>query len=279
MQQVDLIVYHGGCPDGWCAAYVAKKVYPSAALFPATFGKELPDVAGKSVLVVDFSWKRQVTLELTAKAKELFIIDHHQTAEKELAGLPNCLFDMKRSGAGLTWDYLFPGLPRPWYVDYVEDRDLWTWKLPNSRAISAFLMAQPMTAEGWLTIELTSDFEAALQGEGIVQHIDQYVGKVAAEAQKGYLFWDGTKTVSVINAAYPNISDACHKLCEDGADIGMGWFQRGDGQVQFSLRSVGDLDVSEIARFYGGGGHKNAAGFQLPLVAAIGLITEITGKE
>jgi nanoRNase/pAp phosphatase (c-di-AMP/oligoRNAs hydrolase) len=33
---------------------------------------------------------------------------------------------------------------------------------------------------------------------------------------------------------------------------------------EFSLRSVGDFDVSEIAKSFGGGGHKNAAGFKVP---------------
>jgi nanoRNase/pAp phosphatase (c-di-AMP/oligoRNAs hydrolase) len=36
-----------------------------------------------------------------------------------------------------------------------------------------------------------------------------------------------------------------------------------EGRV-FSLRSIGDFDVSEIAKQYGGGGHKNASGFRLP---------------
>jgi phosphoesterase RecJ-like protein len=33
-----------------------------------------------------------------------------------------------------------------------------------------------------------------------------------------------------------------------------------DGSVFASLRSVGDFDVSKLAKEYGGGGHKNAAG-------------------
>lgn len=45
--------------------------------------------------------------------------------------------------------------------------------------------------------------------------------------------------------------------------VALGWWQRFDGKFQFSLRSRGDIDVSEIAKKFGGGGHKNAAGFQL----------------
>ena len=39
---------------------------------------------------------------------------------------------------------------------------------------------------------------------------------------------------------------------------------RGHGVFNYSLRSKGDFDVSELAKRHGGGGHKNAAGFQSP---------------
>ena len=52
-------------------------------------------------------------------------------------------FDMGRSGAVLAWDYFFggpsTGRPRPWIVEYVQDRDLWAWKLPRSKEVSAYL--------------------------------------------------------------------------------------------------------------------------------------------
>jgi uncharacterized protein len=287
-QVIDLIVYHGDCPDGWCAAYLAHKRWPSAQLFGATHGGELPNVKGKDVLVVDFSWKREVTLQLLAEAKSMVILDHHATAEKELAGIGCAQFDMTRSGAAMMWDYLYGGvpdmtpelpfgergraIPRPWYVNYVQDRDLWTWKLPNSRAISAAIMATPMTTEEWDKLTMMDVITAGRMGDGIVKHINHYVKKVADQAQFGtYLH----SSVSVVNAAYPNISDVCNELCERGADIGLGWFQRGDGLVQFSLRSIGDLDVSLIAKSKGGGGHKNAAGFQLPLNDALAFIGSI----
>ena len=43
-----------------------------------------------------------------------------------------------------------------------------------------------------------------------------------------------------------------------------------DGRVKLSLRAVGEVDVQAIAKLFGGGGHKKAAGatISLPLVAA-----------
>jgi phosphoesterase RecJ-like protein len=42
------------------------------------------------------------------------------------------------------------------------------------------------------------------------------------------------------------------------------FFKVFDGQVRVSLRSKGDHDVRRVAQQYGGGGHKNAAGFTVP---------------
>jgi uncharacterized protein len=257
-----LIVYHADCPDGFCAAFLALRRFPEARLLPATHGAPPPygDVRDQHVLVVDFSWKRPVVEALHDEAASLFIIDHHKTAESELAGLDYTAFDLKRSGATLTWDLLFPSKPRPWYVPYVEDRDLARYVLPHSKAISAYIMALPQTVEAWARLDVLAPDFVRQSGEAIRLHIEHYVEKVVAERQMGRL---AGYSAAVVNAAYPNISDVAGALC-DHAEIGCGWFERHDGLVQFSLRSRDGLDVSLIAQSYGGGGHKNAAGFQLP---------------
>ena len=64
-----------------------------------------------------------------------------------------------------------------------------------------------------------------------------------------------------------------------GVYRGLTWFERADNQIQFSLRSIGDIDVSEIAKVYIGGGHKNAAGFRLPIGEGRELIDTILGRR
>ena len=272
---MDLIIYHRDCPDGFCAAFVAKKKYPNAQLVGCTYGEMgVPDLIGKDVLVVDFSWPRDTMLRMKETAESLLVLDHHRTAEKELAGLNFATFDMKRSGATLTWDTLFPDQPRPWYVNYCEDRDLWNWKLPESKEVSGYIMALPHTIAAWSTLDNLSVQEAAASGRAIRLHIDHYIEKVVAQKQFGKL---AGHTVAIVNAAYPNISDVGNVLCGD-AEIGAGWFERGDGMMQFSLRSRGELDVSTIAKKFGGGGHKNASGFQLPLEEGRNVLDGILGR-
>src|SRR5579863_378480 len=106
---MDLIIFHANCPDGFAAAYAAKLKYPDAVLLPRDHGLEPPykEVTGKDVLVVDFSWRtREQNDRLASLAKSFKILDHHKTAQDVLVGAPYVVFDMGRSGAGLTWDYL-----------------------------------------------------------------------------------------------------------------------------------------------------------------------------
>lgn len=273
----DLILYHGDCPDGFCAAFIAKTQYPKAELIPCTYGVPPPDVTGKDVLVVDFSWPRLQTLEISSKANSIRIFDHHKTAEKELEGLAFATFDMNRSGATLTWDLLFPGKERPWFVLYVEDRDLWRWALPNSKEISGYLMALPQTMEAWSILWDLDQAAAADYGTAIRLHIDHYIEKIVAQRRVGHFHDHPTL---IVNAAYPNISDVCDALLtmQKGDGIALGWFERGDGRTQFSLRSRGELDVSAIARDHGGGGHKNAAGFELSRKSARALLDTLEGS-
>ena len=273
---IDTIIYHGDCPDGFCAAFVAKRRYPTANLVPATYGKPLDEsqIRNKHVLVVDFSWKRADMERIASQTTSIYVLDHHKTAEAELAELPYAYFDMNRSGAQLAWDHCFPAnQPRPWYVDYVADRDLWRWHLPESKTVSAYLMALPHTIDAWAALDSISVETAIANGRGARAQVEHYVDKVTVQAYSGR--WNG-HTVAIVNAAYPNISDVGHRLCEQGAQVGLGWFVRGDGMIQFSLRSVGDLDVSQLAQEHGGGGHKNAAGFQVPMTEGLAILRDLT---
>jgi uncharacterized protein len=287
---VDLIIYHKSCPDGFCAAFIASKRYPEAKLLARDHGLEPPykEVDGKDVLVVDFSWRtREQNVIMAAAAKSFRILDHHKTAQETLQGLDFATFDMNRSGAGITWDELFgkieqvggiyvPGRPRPWWVDYVEDRDLWRKLLPNSDEVNAYIMTLPYTSEAWDTLLSTTLEDAARLGRGGLAYIQHYVREAVVHGQKGIL---RNYPALIINALYMNISEVAGELAKMCDGIGIGYFERGDGIMQFSLRSRNDVDVSAIAKTYGGGGHKNAAGFQLPVGQGRIFVDEILGRK
>jgi uncharacterized protein len=310
---MDIVLYHKSCPDGWAAAYICKKKYPEAELVPLNHGLDAIQIAlllaqcrDKDVIMVDYSLRtRKLNDALNATAKSFRILDHHKTAQAVLEGAEYATFDMTRSGAGLAWDYLFGkdstgvwdrdreereggvdiGEPRPWWVNYTEDQDLWNWKLPRSQEVNAYLMVQPRTLEAWDAITDPDKMEvtaAVRQGLGVRSYIEYYTRSVVAEAQEGVYVYEGTNyRTAVLNIPYAGVSEAGNALAKNGYDIALLWFERGDGQIQFSLRSDRDgrnVDVSAIAKLHDGGGHQNAAGFQTSVAAGRDLIDWVLGR-
>jgi uncharacterized protein len=287
---MDLIIYHNNCPDGFCAAFVAHKKFPNAVLLPRDHGLNPPyeEVTGKDVLVVDFSWRtREENEKMASLAKSFWILDHHKTAQATLDGLGFATFDMNRSGAGLAWDYLFgisqpvyPGVldnikQRPWYVNYVEDRDLWNHKMICTKEVNAYIGTLPFTLEAWKSLDNMKWDEAARQGAGALAHIEHYVREGINHGQKGEL---AGFPALIVNCLYLNVSELAGALATKANGIGIGYFERGDGIMQFSLRSRSDIDVSAIAKGFGGGGHKNAAGFQLPVLQGRAFVDNVLGR-
>ena len=149
-----LVIYHGNCADGFSAAWCFWRKYGEACDYLAgVYQQEPPDVTGRAVYLVDFSYKRSVVLRMLEQASHIVLIDHHKTALEDLAGIESEKFstftDLNRSGATLAWDFLFPGEDRPLLLGHVEDRDLWRFKLAGTREIQAFVFSHEYTFEQW----------------------------------------------------------------------------------------------------------------------------------
>lgn len=255
-----VIIYHDQCNDGFCAAWVAHRRWPEADFVAAQYGQEPPDVKGKDVTIVDFSYPRDVLLRMRERANSLYVLDHHKTAQADLEGLPFCVFDMDRSGAGLAWDWFNPKESRPWFVEAVQDRDLWLWKYPRSHELNAAITTWPRDFAWWDNQLAWGDSARTVAiGEGVAirRYIDQYTDEMVAQART--VEFEGFR-VPCVNVPYKGISEIVGKLAENRA-FAIGWFQEPSGKFLYSLRSKGDFDVSAIATKYGGGGHRNAAGF------------------
>lgn len=266
-----LIVFHGGCRDGFCAAWVCNTYYKAQGVEPEFFagyyGQEPPDCTGRDVVIVDFSYKLETMKTIAAQAKSLLVLDHHKTALEDLAdfdlyGPANTTvkFDMKRSGARMAHDHFFSGILTPQLVAYVEDRDLWAHKLVLTKEINAYISTIPFDFAAWDAADKESINRWVDKGQAVLAKIAQYVAEVRKNARM--VVFEGYE-VPCVNASYVDISEVLHSLC-DGRPwpFAVGWSQRADGLFQYSLRSVGDFDVSVIAKKYGGGGHRNAAGFE-----------------
>ena len=260
-----VIIYHNGCPDGFCAAWIAHRALKErdgsdATLIACNYNDEIDVLKFKDheVYVVDFSFDRETTEALYKVAEILWVIDHHQTAEKALEGLPYCKFDMTESGASLTWRHFYPGKELPWVVQYVKDRDLWQWNLRESKAVAAFIMAIPHELEEWDDfLEVDLNFAIA-SGKAIWLHVQHYIERTK---EHQFLVRIDGQLMRCVNAPYMNISDLLHEMCDEQFPVCIGFFWRGN-QWQYSLRSIGQVECAKYAEARGGGGHKDAAGFE-----------------
>ena len=145
---IDCVIYHADCTDGFGAAYSAWKLLGNRAEYHSCkHGTVPPDIKGKNVVILDFSFDNSTTKKMIEEAEALLIIDHHKSAMVELHDISNTQFDMTKSGAILAWEFFHPGKEPPKFIRYIQDRDLWKWELEYSKEFSAAFDMVPFEFE------------------------------------------------------------------------------------------------------------------------------------
>lgn len=268
-----LCIYHGNCADGFGAAWVVRKAHSeeSVEFHAGVYQNPPPDVTGRDVILVDFSYKRPVMVELLARANSVTILDHHKSAAEDLAGLNGrhyeAVFDMEKSGAMLAWEYFYPALKPPVLLRHIEDRDLWRFALPYTREIQANVFSHPYDFKVWDQLMNTPIEALVSDGQAIERKHHKDIAELLSVTARRMNI--GGFNVPAANLPYTMSSDAGHVLGK-GQPFAACYYDTPDGRV-FSLRSeeTGE-DVSAVARLYGGGGHKHAAGFKVSFAVAAG---------
>ena len=294
-----MCIYHGNCADGFGAAWAVRKALGDTVEFVAAkHGDAPPDVTNLDVIIVDFSYKRDALAEMGKVANSILVLDHHKTALADLGcfdpfeagvrtdrtdfpGAPKQLgwetaiaiasergaprvavcFDMHRSGAMLAWDHFHPGQQPPRLLQHIQDRDLWLFKLDGTREIQANLFSYPYDFEVWDKLMAADVKNLRSDGAAIERKHHKDIAELVAVMKRRLVI--GGHDVPVASLPYTLTSDAGHLMAQ-GEPFAACYWDTPDGRV-FSLRSTDEgLDVSEIAKQYGGGGHRNASGFRVP---------------
>lgn len=259
-----LCIYHGNCADGFGAAWAVREALGEITFHAGIYQMPPPDVTNRDVVIVDFSYKRPVLLEMAKNARSILVLDHHKTAQIDLIDLPEnvaCTFDMNHSGATLAWNHYHDDRECPQLIRHIEDRDLWRFALPHTREIQATIVSYPYDFEVWDELMARPVQELITEGTAIDRKHLKDIEELLSVGQREMMI--GGYRVPVANLPYTLASDAGNAMAKDNPFAACYW-DTPDGRV-FSLRSTDQgVDVSKIAQQYGGGGHRNASGFKVP---------------
>lgn len=288
--EFDTIIYHRCCPDGvsglWCAHHYNKNDFEQISM-KAGVDPEF-DTTDKKLIFIDVCPSFNYLLVHTKLAKSITILDHHKSSldmyiknKDVLDTIDNLkiIFDMNKSGAQMAWDFFFDDKERPWFINYVGDRDLWKWELPSSREIASafefnnYFMDEDLSKLDILNNYVESDINELIK-IGLV--INEYQQRLISNEVK----YSTEATLKVNDTVYKvrighiiggMVSDLGNKLANEPLstgelpDFGVVWNYNIDTQTWYvSLRGHNNSpDLSAIAKHFGGGGHVKASGFRI----------------
>lgn len=276
------VIYHADCVDGFTSAHIARICMPNANFHAARYGDRLSLLPARGdVYILDFSYPR-VDMEwashlVHARGDKFVCLDHHITAQAALADIPGCHFDVTKSGALLTWEHFFTEAP-PVLVQRVSDNDTGARKMPYAAEFNALIGSYPFDFVAYTNlyrrVESSRTTEGLVRlveaGTDILREVNKRADLVAVQAHEVILGGHDAKVVNCADRAlFTKIGMLLASRCEGG--VGACFYVRSDLMVEWSIRSLRPeqatqlglpcVDVSQLAKTYGGGGHPHAAGF------------------
>ena len=298
------IIYHKDCNDGFASAWLMAKLLEEKGedytLYAMHYGDNVPNIENSYIWILDFSLPYSILLTLSSKNNNIMLMDHHASAFKLLSDsyadvdeIPkdayyindnkenniSILLQNNRSGCGMAMDFCMHEKANiaqnkrvVAVIEAIEDRDLWRFKLPDTEIYSALISSIDKTVECWdrVLLKMNDDeFAKIFERAKIINEYENTTAAAAAKKVKIIDFQEMKVPVTNCTSLISLTNDKMNKY----TGISMTYFIMSDSNLAIiSLRSRGDINVATIAEKFGGGGHKNAAGFKLSLISLIDLL-------
>ena len=287
-----VVLYHANCSDGFTAAWALwkfKKGFSSAEFIAenhkfteTTKLLKRPNINELEVMYIDICPPRAQLIEIHTAASSILVLDHHESAMRECKDLPYCTFDMDHSGAMMAWIWIKgPDAPKwaqraaaiaesysPALIRYVQDADLWQWKLGKAKEIVNVIHISEHTFENWTTLYHELEYKPntiVLRGETIEDVYQRQITRLMGQVFECTIDTpDGPVACGAVNSPVHQ-SQLGNLIAEDYPVAVVYHWERTCYKV--SLRSQNpatkyDINVSKIAGQFGGGGHAHAAGLR-----------------
>lgn len=282
-----VIIHHNKDMDGFASGAICKLRYPEAKLIGWDYSESIPDFEqfrGEEVIMIDVTFPIREII-LLASICELTIIDHHISFKKQIDELDieyvknepfYYVYEANKAACEIGWEYLFPELEIPRAITLIGRYDTWRkdegdWE-NETMPFKYFMYGNCNSVETF-----PSNWIFGIDKDEISYHYTINnaieIGKSIAKYQENMDEGIVRKNVFPIEAYglkaiainyFPFSSEVLKSIWDDSKyDIQIGFFYT-NGKWGVSLRSIGDkVDCSLIAKARGGGGHKNAAGFEV----------------
>jgi len=273
------LIYHKKDFDGICSAAIIKMSYPDADLIGWDYGDPYDQFLlfiDEDIIVVDIHFPMNTMYNISSRNK-LTWIDHHKSAIDAFNAFDHSsdnnittVLEIGRGACELTWEYIFPTVPVPSTIKWLGKYDTWreygTQSWDNHIMPFQYGMRQLcVNIETFPRYILLDGFlpminEILEKGRNIIKYQKSIDNKIC----NTYAFERKFKGLNAICLNLPFIDSTTMNSVYDSKkhDIMLGFSFTGK-HWSCSLRSDNDVDCSVIAKSLGGGGHANAAGFEV----------------
>lgn len=276
--------YHSSDLDGHCSGAIVKHACPECEMHPINYEDEFPwneIEQGERVFMVDFTLQPFEQMIALNKRASLIWIDHHKTAIEEsqkhdLSLILSGYRDRSYAACVLTWEYLFPNNDMPEEIRFLGLYDVWDHENPDVYSFQMGMRLRetdPVTAtiqQWWSLIFDNSGWhkeflqQVISEGEIIITYQNQTNAKLSLSCAFE-IELDGLKFIAAnVQGVDSKFFNAVWNDERHDAMLPFGWKK---GQWTASMFTTPEkisqgVDVGQIARIHGGGGHAGAAGFQ-----------------
>lgn len=282
------IIYHSGCLDGFSGFFIFAKtnkwIKGSTVHEDVPYANQVPpNIDGKNVIIIDVAYKPFIIKEIAERASKLLYIDHHKTNIEEIKNLNlkdphEIVYDVNECGASLVWKYFYGKKKEPEFLKYIRDNDLGLWKLKETLDFISYLEVNFKTdptlenIKEWSKLLKKSNLKQYINEGNIYNHYKNYLIKKTKYDIKLFPsktlikqygltnIYPGKYKVALVMFGCPNVSLVGNYIVDKvECDFCMIWkYNINSNKIIVSFRSKNE-DVGEIAKLFGGGGHKLAS--------------------
>lgn len=273
------IIYHRADLDGWCSGAIALHYVRSqgddAQMIGWDYGDPCPiDGDEDFIIMTDISLPVEDMKRLYQMDCEKMWIDHHKSAIQDAQDHGYRFAGSQKVGDSaslLAWKYFFPGLSVPSIVDYIDRYDVWkrdeTWGkiLAMQYGLRSTMRDPSLDFKGWqdmffgVGVIMNEIFKIGSSILDYTQNLYERQAKAAFTVE-----FEGLKFCA-LNSCNGGSTTVDPAATEEHDALMVFRFDQAKWRVSLykNEKSPKEIDLSLIAKKWGGGGHAGACGFEV----------------